>query len=195
MKKIVLIACSLLTIGGCSGLEEPSPSRARNEGWATIRLPNTSRADAFEAGQYAMKQWFRIEQVSPVDGQIRSAMAEYDQRGGTERIRDAVKTKNRMRRSASLYVQEQGTDCIARCIVRVQRLDTADHRIYRDTNQFVDYPNETPIDRDAGITAEQDQVWTDMPRDRRLETDILNVLRSKLGKPTSSSSPSSDSRS
>ncbi|MBI5764575.1 MAG: hypothetical protein HZA51_13740 [Planctomycetes bacterium] len=189
MKHLRLLALFSLTLAGCSSLEEPTPGRARNEGWTTIRMPNTSRAVAFDAAQHAMKQFFRIDKISNSDGQIRSVTVEYDQRGGTDRIRDVVKTKNRMRRTATLFVQEQGPDCIARCIVRVQRLDTSDHRLNRDQNQFVDYPNETPIDRDAGITASQDQVWTDMPRDRRLESDILSVLRGRLGQGAPTSRP------
>ena len=129
-----------------------------------------------------MRQWFRLEEVAPVNGQIRSALSEYDQRGGTERLRDAVKFPNRMRHRATLIVMEQAPDTIVRCAVSVQRLDSADHRVFRSNERFTDYPNDTPIDRDAGVTASQDQVWTDMPRNRQLESDILSVVKSRVGK-------------
>ena len=180
----ILMMIGLLIVwhsAGCSEAELSSPARARNEGWTTIRLPNTSRAEAFAAGEYAMRQWFRLEEVSPNNGQIRSVMMEFNQRGGTERLRDAVKFPNRMRHRARLVVLEQAPDTIVRCIVEVQRLDTADHRVFRANERFTDYPNDTPIDRDAGITAGQDQVWTDMPRDRQLESDIVSVVKSRVG--------------
>jgi len=181
MMKLAGLFMIVAAIGGCSGIEPATPTRARVEGWSSVTLPNSSKAEVFDAGVYAMKQWFRLDEVSPADGQIRSATVEYDQRGGTERIRDtALKFKNRMRRSATLVVQEVGTNVVARCAVQVQRSDTSDHRVFRDNQRFIDYPNETPIDREAGVTAGQDQVWTDMPRDRQLESDILSVVKSRI---------------
>jgi len=127
-----------------------------------------------------MKQWFRVAEASPVDGQVRSVTTEYEQRGGTGRIRDtALKFPNRLRRTATLYVQPWGEGSVVHCVVDVQRLDTADHRVFRDMERFDDYPTDTPIDREAGVTAAQDQVWTDLPRDVQLERDILEVVRSK----------------
>jgi hypothetical protein len=189
---LLLMLSGPFFVSGCSDSDSGLATPRRNEGWTTIRLPDTTKAEAFEAALYAMKQWFRLEQVSPVDGQLRSVTMEYDQRGGGERIRDtALKFRNRMRRTAYLHVQEQGADCLARCIVRVQRLDTADHRIFRGNDTFTDYPTETPIDREAGVSAGQDQVWTDMPRDRQLESDILGVLRSRLQGATTRAVPTS----
>ena len=186
MKRILMSAGVLILwqFAGCDRGEAgvSSTARSRNEGWTTIRLTNTSRAEAFTAGEYAMKQWFRLEEVSPVNGQIRSTLTEYNQKGGTERLRDAIMFPNRMRHRGTLVVMEQAPDTIVRCAVSVQRLDTADHRVFRSNERFTDYPNDTPIDRDAGITAGQDQVWTDLPRDRQLESDILSVVKSRLSK-------------
>ncbi len=159
-------------------------------GWSQIRLPDTSPERAFEAGLYAMRQLFPIAEASPAKGLIRSAPREYDQKGGTGRIRDdTVGYRNRMRRTATLLIIERETGCIAKCRVRVQRLDTADHQVFRRNEQFDDVPRETPIDREAGISPSQDQVWTDQPRDRELERQIRNLLRSRVMGEATGSNP------
>jgi hypothetical protein len=137
-----------------------------------------------------MRQWFPIAEASPEEGLIRSATREYDQQGGTGRIRDdTIGYRNRMRRTAMLLISEWGTGCVAKCRVRVQRLDTSDHQVFRRNEQFGDVPSETPIDREAGIRPSQDQVWTDRPRDRDLERQIRELLRSRVMSEDAGSDP------
>lgn len=175
---------AVTALAGCSDFGGSGLGGERTEGWSQITLPNVSRDAAFEAGVHAMRQWFRLDDVSADSGVIRSAASEYDQKGGTGRIRDAaIGYRNRMRHQATLIITDQGTGCVVQCCVAVQRLDTADHRVFRDNSRFQDYPNETPIDRDAGISSSQDQVWTDMPRDRKLEQEILGVIRNRVAGP------------
>ncbi|HKQ48392.1 MAG TPA: hypothetical protein VJZ71_10015 [Phycisphaerae bacterium] len=175
---------TLAALAGCSEMGGSDIGGERTEGWSQAALPNVPRDEAFDAGVHALRQWFRLEDISPQDGVVRSAVTEYDQKGGTGRIRDtAIGYRNRMRHQATLLVATQGTGSVAKCMVSVERLDTADHRVFRDQERFQDYPSETPIDRDAGISASQDQVWTPMPRDRKLEQDILEVLRNRAAPP------------
>ena len=128
-----------------------------------------------------MQQWFRVTETDPQRGVIQSAPSEYEQKGGTGRIRDAaIGFRNRMRRIGAIVVQEVGEGCIVKCKVAVQRLDTADHRAFRSNQQFGDVPNETPIQQEAGVSPQQEQVWTDMPRDRALERQVLDVVQNRL---------------
>jgi len=176
------LGCMVLVVGatGCSDLESPGSGGGRMTGWSQTVLPDTPRDAAFDAGVYAMRQWFHLAETVPEEGLVRGATEEYQQEGGTGRIRDdAVGYRNRMRRTAALVIGERETGCVAKCRVRVQRLDTADHRVFRRNEQFGDVPNETPIDRGAAVSTRQDQVWTDMPRDRALERQILNLLQSR----------------
>jgi hypothetical protein len=189
----VLAIAGMAAQAGCSSADSAPTPRIRTEGWSSLRLVNTSRADAYDACLYAMKQWFKVNYASPLDGEVRSATVEYEQRGGTDRLRDAaIKYKYQMRRTATLIVQDDGGEAVVRCAVQVQRLDTADYRAFSDQNRYVDYPNETPIDTGAGETLSQNQVWTDMPRDRQLEQDILSVVRSRAegARPATSSKAS-----
>lgn len=169
---------------GCGDFASAPIQSARTEGWSQAQLPGVSQDAAFDAGVYAMKQWFRLEEVSPSLGQIRSVPTEYTQSGGTDRIRDtALKFRNRMRRTATLAVLGGDDGAVARCEVRVQRLDTSDYRIFKDMDRFDDYSSETPIESGAGATPEQRETWTDLPRDRKLEGEILSVIRNRLKKP------------
>ena len=145
-----VLAPWLLT--GCSEAGGSGLIGEHTEGWSQITLPNVPRDAAFDAGVRAMQQWFRLEDSSPSSGVIHSAAVEYDQKGGTGRIRDtAIGYRNRMRHKATLIVMSQGTGSVAKCSVSVQRLDTADHRVFQDNNRFQDYPTQTPIDREAGL--------------------------------------------
>jgi len=140
-------------------------------------LPNTSTDVAFDAGLAAMRQYFNHVDVIRTDGRLVSGWAEYDQKGGTGRIRDAtLNYKNRMRRRATLWITGAESGSVAKCQVRRQRLDTADHRIFQQQQQFNDLPNATPIDREAGTTTDQNQAWTDMQRDPQMERQLLQVL-------------------
>jgi hypothetical protein len=180
----------LAALAGCSEMGGTDLGGERSEGWSQAVLPNVPRDRAFDAGVHALRQWFRVEEVSRADGVARTALSEYDQMGGTGRIRDtAIGFRNRMRHQATLTVTPQGPGSVVKCMVNVERLDTADHRVFRDQQQFQDYPTETPIDRDAAISTSQDQVWTPMPRDRKLEQEILDVVRNRVATPTTQRAP------
>lgn len=177
-------------LGGASCNDPMGVGRTSGDsrGWSHSFVPNVSNDAAFDAGLYAMRQWFRIEENSSAQGLIRGAPSEYDQRGGSGRLRDAaLKFPNRLRRTATLVVRPQGTGADVRCMVRVERLDTADMRVFRDNERFEDNPSDTPIDREAGVTSSQDQVWTEISRDRTLEREILDVVRNRLSPPTTPS--------
>ena len=51
--------------GGCSELASGGIGGERGESWSRVTLPKVSRAEAFDAGVYAMRQWFRLESVAP----------------------------------------------------------------------------------------------------------------------------------
>ncbi|MCG8404064.1 MAG: hypothetical protein MI923_02580 [Phycisphaerales bacterium] len=178
---IISIALFLTGMPGCSELLTAPAPRTRAEGATPLRLANVAPDVAFDEGINTLKQYFRTVEASPANGRIESRMVEYDQKGGTGRIRDeTLKYKNRMRRKATLWIDDSETGVVARCQVRVQRLDTSDHRFFRPHNEFDDIPNATPIDRDAGISTDQKEEWTEMPRDVALERELLRILSSRL---------------
>ncbi len=170
---------AILAIGvpACSELTSATEPAGRSGGATPLTLPNTSTDVAFDAGLAAMRHYFNQVDSNPAIGKIESGQVEYAQTGGTGRFRDnAFKFRNRMRHKATLWITRSDSGTLARCQVRVQRLDTADHRVFRDQQRFNDLPNTTPIDREAGVSSVQNQAWTEMPRDRKREREILQVL-------------------
>ncbi len=178
---IGLATCTALGGFGCADPVDSMGGSQRAGGGRQLRLANVSVDRAFEAGTYAMQQWFRGVDPRPSGGLIRGLATEYTQSGGTERIRDVIGFPNRMRRRGTLSIQALGDGCRLICRVDRERLDTSDHRIFRQQRSINDLPNQTPIERDAGLTASQEQAWTSLPRDRALEQDILELIRSRTG--------------
>jgi hypothetical protein len=124
-----------------------------------------------------MRQYFNHVQDLRLEGRLVSGWAEYDQKGGTGRLRDAtLNYRNRLRRRATLWISAAEPGAVAKCQVRTQRLDTADHRVFEQQQQFNDLPNSTPIDREAATTTDQNQAWSEMQRDRQMERELLQVL-------------------
>ncbi|MFQ5429977.1 MAG: hypothetical protein ACE5E1_06670 [Phycisphaerae bacterium] len=183
---IAICAAGSLLLGtiGCDDLNAEARLRSSAADATTQRLAETPPDVAFDAGLEAMRQYFNRVHALRAEGRIESSPVEYDQTGGTGRIREtAFKFKNRMRRQATLWVRAAASGSVVRCRVRVQRLDTADHRVFQQNEQFNDLPNTTPIERGAGLSPDQNQVWTDMPRDRRLERELLQSLIARAGPP------------
>lgn len=192
MKRTKVAWCALMLLGvapGCSELDADSNVRTTPSHWNRIVLPDTPPDRAFDEAIAAVRQYFPAFDASRTDMRIITPMVEYSQRGGTERIRDsAFQTNNRMRRRATLVVSPNGTGSVALCEVKVQRLDTADHRAFQQHREFNDVPNSTPIERDAGVSGSQSETWTDMPRDSKLERDILQIIFNRV-KPVKDEQP------
>jgi len=173
---------------GCSqsgdGVFSPRP---RVEGWSQRRLPGVSLDEAVTVSAAAVRQWFPRTDVRVSSyGLIRTGAVEYSQKGGTERIRDSIGYRNRLRRNATIEVRPTNDGCIVKCVVERQRLDTADRRVFQQNDSRNDVPNETPVARgDAGLRVDQQDAWTDMPRDRALEADILSAIVSRMKGATS----------
>lgn len=181
-----LIPLLAFSLSGCIEPTQPSRARTATAGWTPLQLPGVSRDNAFEAGIYAVKQFIPSVTTSVNDGVVESVWVEYEQRGGTGRIRDeAIKYKNRLRHRIVLAVTPAGSGSSAQCQVSVQRLDTTDHRMFNQQSQFDDRNDQTPIDQDAGVSASQSEAWTDLPRDRDLERQVLDVLRNRVAGPPS----------
>jgi hypothetical protein len=183
MKKLMpwCVLMGLAGSPGCSGMDAETETRSSPSHWNRIVLADTTPDRAFDEAIVAVRQYFPAFDASRADMRIITPMVEYSQRGGTERIRDsAFKPNNRMRRRATLIVSPNGDGSVALCEVRVQRLDTADHRAFQQHREFNDVPNSTPIQRDAGVSGAQSETWTEMPRDSKLERDILQIIFNRV---------------
>ena len=89
-----------------------------------------------------------------------------------------------MRRTAKLTVAQQGDRVVARVRVDVERKDTS--RVSAQGHSFNpsgDSPGvDTPINRDAATTEQQNTLWTHVKRDFSLERSILDELRERMAR-------------
>lgn len=154
--------------------------------WSREVVAVPAGESAFDAAKFAVSQWFAIDRAEPQDGLITTFPAEFEERGGTGRFRDAaIRFPNRMRRKAIVRISQTGDHASVDCVVIRERLDTSDYRVFALNRQFDDVNNQTPIQEDAATSARQNEVWTEVGRDRGMERQILNVVREKLGGATS----------
>jgi hypothetical protein len=150
--------------------------------WTRDRLAQVSDEAAFEASRHALSQWFRIDDTQ---SSRRRLVTFYDQsviQGGTGRIRDdTVGYRNRVRRRGEIRLTPRDGATVVECRVQRERLDTTDARMASRQRSYDESPTDTPIQYEAGVSAEQAQVWTDIGRDRELERQILDVVQARLG--------------
>ncbi len=193
MRRITLLAVTLF-VAGCESSEIRRTDIPRTD-WSRESVPAAPKESAFDAAKYAVSQWFTIELAQPQDGLITTYPVEYTERGGTGRFRDPVlKYPNRMRRKAIVRVNQAGEQASIDCVVITERLDTSDYRVFAQNRQFDDVNNQTPIQGDAATSARQNEVWTEVGRDRGIERQILNVARDRLRGETSPVPPPADAQ-
>ena len=96
--------------------------------------------------------------------------------------RDIYRGRTTMRRTATFDVGRRGGATVAWLRIDVERLDTVRQRVMHPRGHRIsDTPgSETPIDRDAATTEEQNTVWTHVRRDRSLERTLLEELRERF---------------
>ena len=182
---VPIVAAVGPAVVGCSG------NLGAEQSYSVQRLPDVSKAQAFEAAQLAFRQYFSIERADPAEGALYSRPADVNARGEVQRVRDVMTvTPSRRRQVAELRIEPRGRDVMAFCRVRVQRLDTSELRSFA-VERGDDRPsNNAPFDREAGASAAQREAWTDVGRDKALERQILSSLRERLN-PQAATAPAS----
>jgi len=171
----------LATGAGCSSNSDGVTDRPRVEGWSQRRVTGVTVDQVIEASKASLRQWFGRVVVEPsAVVLVQGGPTEYTQKGGGDRIRDSIGFNNRLRRTASVQIRPTEDGCQIECVVERQRLDTADHRVLQENRGGSDVPNATPIERDAGLTKDQQDAWTDLPRDRDMERSVLTSIVNRL---------------
>lgn len=188
----LLISMLLLSFAGCDDAD-PRLTDIPRQNWARQRFPDATEKQLFAAAQYAVRQWFPIKSADPEAGLITSYPLEEQERGGTGRIRDtAIHYPNRIRRRATVRLLPEGGTTVVECVVIKDRLDTADMRVFEKNRQFDDVNNQTPIQTEAATSARQNEVWSEIGRDRGMEQRILAVIRERIGGPSAPANPAPD---
>ncbi len=182
-----LLSLGLLTVG-CSEMGGGMGSDFSGLGSTGMKRQNmcakndVTSQEALEIGRRVLaKQGFRLKSVDSDQLRIETQPTEQSVRGGEGRIRDSVvKMPNRVRRTATLEFSTRGEDLQAWCQVKIERLETADFRVFQQQRNSEDAPLQTPIDREAATTAKQNTVWSGAGRDESMEREILADLHDRI---------------
>ncbi len=180
MSAVALLA---IVTTGCSDSDaRVGDRRSGGSGGATPQTYRNVSMDAcIDAATIVTRENFGLVRVSAGSGTIEGGPQSFTQRGGTARVTDpALKPNYNMRRIGTIWLTEADGGITANCQVRVQRLDTADYRSFRTHDEFNDLPTATPIDGDAGLSADQREAWTELPRDNTMERQILGAIYRRL---------------
>jgi hypothetical protein len=99
--------------------------------------------------------------------------------------RDLVRGRSTMRRQAHFSVGRRGDETVAQLRIDIERKDTAKAAAAPTPGtRLSDSPGYTPIERDAATTQRQNEVWSFVRRDERLERLLLSELQDQFATPT-----------
>lgn len=91
---------------------------------------------------------------------------------------DAVRLSSRVHLRRVAHVRVTQTDDIVNvyCRVVVEERTTQAHRMFQRERTVSDLPGDTPIEREAATTEEQNTVWQTIRRDKGAERRILQAI-------------------
>jgi hypothetical protein len=145
-----------------------------------LRLSGASEAAVFDAAAQALGEHFTVRRYDRATGILEAVPKETVAAGHSGRLGDVVAVPRRERRVAEMRVESAGAVVKVFCKVLVQEYDTQAHQMFNREHTLDDLPTDTPAERDAATTTEQNAVWRTQRRDRGLETQILRAVREQL---------------
>ena len=92
-----------------------------------------------------------------------------------------LRPSSRLRRLATVRVGQGAGVVNVYARVALQEQTTEAHRMFQRDHAISDIPGDTPIDREAATTSEQNTVWRTIGRDRAAERRILEAILEETG--------------
>lgn len=139
---------------------------------------------ALAAGQSVLRHQFDRLTVDRAARRITSEPQEFVTQNESMTSRDFVGARTTLRRVALMSVVPRGAGkSQVRLRIDRQREDTTrTEQTNSGQYRLSDSPAYTPIERDAGTTANQNTVWTSIGRDSKLERELLGELERQFSK-------------
>ncbi len=166
----LLTVCGLL-LGGCASAG-PSPL-----GYGIRHIQGIDRATALRIAQDSLVELgYKLDRVDSDTGLI--ITRPIPTTASIERVKSSVRlsTRNRLRRVAQVRLAHSGDVATFYCRVGIQQQTAEAHRMFRRDRTISDSPGQTPIEREAATTEEQNTVWRTIHRDKAAERRILKAI-------------------
>ena len=160
-----------LLVAGCA-----APSTAPQH-YSIRHLERHDSQAVFDAAAATLSDLgYSISERDPAGG-VLSGLRSEEPSGKGEGARRATLSAQRPRRTVAQVRIETADETVkVRCRVLIQEQVTDAHRIIAHDINGQDMPGQTPIDRDAGTTPEQNAVWRTIGRDKLAERKILSRI-------------------
>jgi len=169
-----LLCLSLTCLNACAA---PGPSPVT----FSVRQLQVDRTEAFQAAENTLVELgYGIAQRDPLNGVLTTQPVFGDSQDQAEVDRAALGSAGRLRRIAEIRITETAGGVHAYCKVVVQKLVTEAYRLRARDLRSTDSPAETPVDREAATTREQNTVWQTIRRDKLREREILAALAQRI---------------
>ncbi len=165
-----------LLVGGCAS---PGPSPLNYgvrhvQGGDAAAVFWTARTTLVDLG-------YKIGLADPATGEIITQPTATTPDAERAHVATRVASRSRLRRVVHVRVTQSRDAVNVYCKVAIQEQTTEAHRMFRRDHMISDTPDETPIDREAATTDEQNVVWQNIGRDKAAERRILEAILERTG--------------
>ena len=165
---------------GCGACQSPAPTGRSH---TLLRQRSVTPAVAFSAAEQALRERFRIQVRDPVAGLLRTEPVITEAPPEPARVVDTLRTRRRVRKVVEVRVEPEGDGVAIGCKAVIEENQAREHRLFAREHSLSDVPSDTPADREAAVTAEQDAVWRVIRRDKTLEGQICQAINELLSEP------------
>jgi glyoxylate carboligase len=124
---------------------------------------------------------YRIGPADPAAGEIITQPTATTPDAERAHVGTRAASRSRLRRVVHVRVARSADAVNVYCQVAIQEQTTEAHRMFRRNHMISDTPGETPIDREAATTDEQNMVWQTIARDKAAERRILEAILERTG--------------
>lgn len=171
-------AALTVAIAGCdtTGVRRDFSSYQRQ------RFSGVEFAAAMAAAERAVGEHFPIAERDAETGVVRSAPSEGRAGEAGDPAHPNLGTPSRARRLAEVRVLRDDDGIEVLCRVQLQQMETDPFRSRHYDRGAFDEPTDSPAERDASTTPEQNALWQTRRRDRAMERAILAAVAEQLGR-------------
>ncbi len=154
----------------------------------TVRtVPVTDRSAILDAAEVALiDRGFQVERRDDRVGILTTFPVESMPDDSSLRHTRILRTPNPIRTRAEVRLEPAGPSVRIHCKIVIQEQDTESAKLFIQQRAGADVPRETPIDRDAATTDEQNTYWRTVRRDKAAERELLADILEKSGVPSDS---------
>jgi len=173
---LVWASAGLMLLGACAS---PGPSAAT---YATRQIRGSEWDAVFDAGEAALTEaGYRIERRDKAAGVITTQPITGLEEDRVVPRRAHLSSTSDTRRVAEVHVEQTADTVSVYCRVMIQEQTTQAHRLFELDHRGYDTPTDTPIEREAATTVQQNTVWRTIRRDNHAERVILAAITARTG--------------